>query len=124
MADVYWVRGGVFTDTDFATLADGARPVNLGPFDTYDEAVAVWRGKSMEHVDDAYARFSIERERHEEYWVVGGVYTDTSFKTIASGDGETRIGPFQTLEEARAEWKARAMSSVDDACARYRIDRV
>jgi len=124
MSEQYWVRGGVYTGTDFTTLAPGQKHIDLGPFDTYEEALAVWRGKSMEHIDDAYARFYIQREQHVEYWVVGGIYTDTSFKTIANGGQEVRIGPFASLEDAKIEWKARAMSSVDDACARYRIDSV
>lgn len=124
MAEIYWVKGGIYTGTDFTEPAPGTRETTLGPFDTYEEAKAVWRAKSMEHVDEAYARYFIEREKHEEFWVVGGIYTDTSFKAIAGGGEETRIGPFASYEDAKAEWQARAMATVDDAYARFRIDRV
>jgi len=122
MSERYWVVGGVYTGTDFQTIAGGDAPAELGPFDTYAEAKAVWRAKSMENVDEAYARFDIRKEEHHEFWVVGGVYTDTDFKTIARGE-EERIGPFDTYEEARKVWWQKSSSNVDDAYARYRIDQ-
>jgi hypothetical protein len=57
----------------------------------------------------------------ERYWVVGGEYTDTSFRTIASGKKEERLGPFSTYEDAHKVWAARAWATVDDAHARYQI---
>ena len=59
----------------------------------------------------------------ESYWVVGGEYTDTSFTRIAGDGQEQRIGPFATYEEARKQWAARSMASVDNALVRYRIDK-
>ena len=56
------------------------------------------------------------------FWVVGGEYTDTRFAEIAGGGAETRLGPFATYEEAKAEWGRRAWSSVDDAHQRWRIE--
>ena len=122
MSEQYWIVGGVYTDTSFATLADGQELTRLGPFDVYAEAKAVWRAKSMENVDDAFARFHIEKEAHDEWWVVGGAYTDTDFKTIARGV-EERIGPFMSYEEARKVWWEKSSSNVDDAYVRYRIDQ-
>lgn len=57
----------------------------------------------------------------KQYWVVGGVYTDTTFRTIAGGGAEERVGPFATYDEAAAEWSRLAWATVDDAHARYRI---
>jgi hypothetical protein len=56
------------------------------------------------------------------YWVVGGIYTDTSFTRLQGGGAEERAGPFATHEQAKAEWQRRAWATVDDAHARYRIE--
>ena len=56
------------------------------------------------------------------FWVVGGIYSDTTFERMASGGAEERFGPFATHEDAKAEWQRRAWSSVDDANARFRIE--
>jgi len=56
------------------------------------------------------------------FWVVGGEYTDTRFAEIVGGGKETRLGPFATYENAKAEWARRAWSSVDDAHQRWRIE--
>jgi len=57
------------------------------------------------------------------YWVVGGEYADTSFKRIAGGGKEERMGPFASYAAAKAEWQARSWACVDNAHARYRIVR-
>lgn len=124
MAEKYWVVGGEYTDTSFTVLADGVEPTRLGPFHDYGEAQDVWRAKAMETIDDAYARFEIEMEDAEAFWVVGGVYTDTSFTETVDGAPEERHGPFETHAQAEAEWRAMAMATIDDAYARYRIDRL
>ena len=59
----------------------------------------------------------------ENFWVVGGEYADTSFTKMADGSAEHRAGPFANYDEARREWAARSMASVDNALVRYRIDR-
>jgi len=56
------------------------------------------------------------------YWVVGGIYTDTSFTRMLGGGAEERAGPFASHEQAKAEWQRRAWATVDDAHARYRIE--
>lgn len=118
----YFVVGGVYADTAFKDPAPGETLVRLGPYATYDQAKAVWRGKSMENVDDAFARFHIEREAHHEWWVVGGTYTDTDFNTIAEGQ-EENIGPFSDYEAARKVWWEKSSANIDDAYVRYRIDQ-
>src|SRR3546814_11318167 len=92
MSERYWVVGGEYTDTRFVEIAGGGRERRLGPFDSYAEAKAVWRAKAMETIDDAHARWPIEKEDAREYWVVGGSYTGTDFKEIAGGGEEERNG--------------------------------
>lgn len=58
----------------------------------------------------------------EQYWVVGGEYTDTTFKT-AVGGVEQRIGPFPTVDGARRAWVSLSQKSVDDAHVRFHIER-
>lgn len=120
----FWVVGGTYTDTSFTTLEGGKAETRLGPFDDYDQARAVWRAKAMESVDDAHARFSIETEHPEQFWVIGGHYTNTDFHVLADGGQEHRYGPFKSYEAAQAEWKARSMAAIDDAYARYRIEKL
>lgn len=57
-----------------------------------------------------------------KFWVIGGIYADTSFESMADGRPEERIGPFATHEEAKAEWQRRAWATVDDAHARFRVE--
>jgi hypothetical protein len=56
------------------------------------------------------------------YWVVGGIYADTSFTGMQGGGAEERAGPFATYDQAKAEWQRRAWATVDDAHARFRIE--
>ena len=58
----------------------------------------------------------------KRYWVIGGNYADTEFDRMQDGGSEQKYGPFKTYEEAKAEWQRRAWGSVDNACARYRIE--
>lgn len=53
----YYVVGGEYTDTTFTELV--APPLILGPFDTYETAYLVWRGRALETIDQAYVRFQI-----------------------------------------------------------------
>jgi hypothetical protein len=61
------------------------------------------------------------RERPLRYWVVGGEYTDTTFRTLAPGAREERLGPYDDYRTAFEVWSARARATVDDATIRYRI---
>jgi hypothetical protein len=38
------------------------------------------------------------------FWVVGGEYADTSFRSL-TGANATVAGPFDSEEEARAHWR-------------------
>jgi hypothetical protein len=55
------------------------------------------------------------------YWVIGGEFTDTSFKKLVPGATEDRLGPYGTYREAYQAWQLRARATIDDACVRYRI---
>ena len=120
----FWVVGGEFTDTSFTRLVGDGVYECYGAFDSYAEARAVWRAKAMQTADASLYRFSIEEEDATAYWVVGASYTDTTFKETVGGVPEERRGPFARYDEAFDTWRARAMATVDDAHARYRIERV
>jgi len=120
----YWVIGGEYEDTSFTRIASGGREERLGPYDSLERAKTVWRAKSMASVDNCHVRFHIEKEGGTEFWVVGGSYKDTGFHATADGKPEERIGPFPSLNAARVAWRAKAMATVDDALARYRIESI
>lgn len=120
----YWVVGGEYADTRFEEMAGGGKEQRLGPFASYAEAKAEWQRRAWATVDDANVRWRIEEETAEpRWWIVGGVYADTSFREPAGG-AEQWVGPFATYEEAKAEWARRAWASVDDAHARWRIEKL
>lgn len=56
------------------------------------------------------------------YWVVGGDYQSTNFRELAEGAVEERHGPFESYAAARRKWAERAMATVDNATARFRIE--
>ena len=57
--DKYWVVGGLYTGTDFKTLAEGVELEEYGPFDTHEEAEDVWRAKSWLRVDECSCRYRV-----------------------------------------------------------------
>ncbi len=59
----------------------------------------------------------------QQYWVVGGEYTDTRFHNTVGRD-EKWIGPFDSYDAAMAEWSKHAWQSVDDCHTRYRIESI
>ncbi len=120
----YWVVGGEYETTDFARIAGGKGEERHGPFASLAEARQKWAALSMAHVDNAHARFRIEKDDAREFWVVGGRYADTSVRRIAGGSAEERLGPFKSEREALDVWRAKAWQTVDDALARYHIERV
>jgi hypothetical protein len=126
MAATFWVIGGVYADTKFERLAGGGAEERIGPFATHADAKAEWQRRAWSTVDDAHARYRIEEEDEAQaparFWVVGGVYTDTRF-VEAVGGAEQWHGPFASYEDAKAEWGRRAWATVDDAHARYRIEK-
>lgn len=120
----YWVVGGEYETTDFARIAGGKAEDRHGPFGDFAAARAKWAALSMATVDNAHIRYRIEKEDAREYWVVGGRYADTGFARIAGGGTEERLGPFRSEREALDVWRAKAWQSVDDALARYHIERL
>jgi hypothetical protein len=123
----FWVVGGEYTDTTFKRIVGGGEEERHGPFETYEAAEAEWSRLAWKTVDSAHARYRIvEAEARGaegllKYWVVGGRYSDTSFKTIARGRREEWFGPFDSYDQAESEWSRLAWQTVDDCHARYRI---
>ncbi len=118
----YWVIGGEYEDTSFERIAGGRAKERHGPFATREDAMAFWRTKAMATIDNACVRFHLEKVGGEAFWVVGGRYKDTRFVETRDGAPEERIGPFRSFDEAKAAWRAKAMETVDDALARYRVE--
>ncbi len=121
----YWVVGGEYADTSFTTIVGGGAEQRIGPFPSHDAAKAEWQRLAWATVDNAHVRYRIEEEAGAQtlhYWVVGGTYTDTHFAQAVGG--ERWFGPFDSYEAAKAEWQRLAWASVDDALARYRIERL
>ncbi|HLN23388.1 MAG TPA: DUF4170 domain-containing protein [Patescibacteria group bacterium] len=54
------------------------------------------------------------------FYVIGGEYADTTFKTIAEGKAEERYGPFPE-KEAHDLWRSLTGKTVDNALIRYRV---
>ena len=123
MADIYWVVGGEYTDTEFRDIADDKAEERHGPFDDLAHARAEWAARSMKFVDSAFVKYRIEHSGSHAYWVVGGRYQNTDFLEIESGD-EERLGPFEDYEGAFKEWRTHSMAKIDDAHVRYRIEQV
>ena len=112
---VFWVIGGTYRDTGFDRPVGAER--KIGPFATFEQAEAEWSKLAWRTVDDANSRYRIDRS--EQYWVEGGIFTDTTFET-PEGTLE-RHGPFATFEEARIVWRELAWRHADDCHVRYRI---
>ena len=54
----YWVIGGEYRDTSFRELTD--RPAEaVGPFADYDQALAVWRERSLATRPQPHVRYTI-----------------------------------------------------------------
>jgi cobyrinic acid a,c-diamide synthase len=127
MSSRYWVVGGEYTDTAFRQVVEGTTEERLGPYDTYKAAHDAWQSRAWATVDNAHKRYRIVEEAgaavapHKRYWVVGGDYVDTGFRTLVAGTSEERHGPFETYKAAHDDWQARAWSTVDSATKRYRI---
>ncbi len=55
------------------------------------------------------------------YFVVGGIYKDTSFSKLKEGLSEEKFGPYKTYDEAMKMWEKVSWDKVDDCYARYII---
>lgn len=62
--DQYMVLGGVYKDTTFTEVLGDLE--EYGPFDTFEEARAIWLGKSFQDVDNCHARYTIERVSEDD----------------------------------------------------------
>ncbi len=56
---MFRVEGGEFTDTDFKKLVPETAE-NYGPFETYEEALKVWGGRTWAKVDVCCHRLMIK----------------------------------------------------------------
>ena len=61
----YWVVGGRYRDSRFATPAEPAGERWIGPFDSYEAAKDEWGRLAWQTVDDALTRYRIERRSGE-----------------------------------------------------------
>ena len=57
---------------------------------------------------------------HQEFWVVGGRYEDTSFAALEE-DGRELHGPFPSYDEALQSWVSRSTRTRSYADVRYSI---
>ncbi|MCW5773526.1 MAG: DUF4170 domain-containing protein [Rhodospirillaceae bacterium] len=119
----FWVVGGEYESTDFRRIAGGAEEDRHGPYSSLAAAREKWASLAMATVDNAHVRYRIEKEDAGAYWVIGGHYADASFTHFAPG-AEERLGPFKTEREALDVWRGKAWETVDDALARYHIERL
>lgn len=59
---MYYVIGGVYTETDFKEFKDG-KGEEYGPFETYQEAEDIWRSHSWLNVDTCNSRYRIKERK-------------------------------------------------------------
>lgn len=124
MSEQYWVVGGEYTDTTFSEIAGDEQEQRHGPFEDYAAARQRWASLSWAGVNDAHTRYRIEKAGAAKFWVVGGRYADTRFTETVNGSEEERLGPFESYDDALVAWRGRAWATVDDAHARYRIEKL
>jgi hypothetical protein len=56
----------------------------------------------------------------QRYWVIGGDFSCMDFKTLRSGT-QTILGPFESREDAKSEWKRVSFEHKSSATARFSI---
>ncbi len=56
----------------------------------------------------------------QEFWVVGGHYSDTTFTALSDGGAEA-YGPFPRYEDALRHWTDRSNQNRPVAAVRYSI---
>jgi len=54
----YWVIGGEYRDTSFRELTEPPAEA-VGPFADYDQALTVWRERSLATLPQAHVRYTI-----------------------------------------------------------------
>ena len=123
MADkLFFVLGGEYADTTFTRMQPGQVEERFGPF-TEKEAYDHWRAITGKTVDNALVRYRVrpaDAPNSSGWYVVGGEYSDTDFKTLMAGQKLENFGPF-ARPEAMAVWRAMSTKSVDNALVRYQI---
>lgn len=120
MAKQYYVVGGEYADTRFQTIAGGKQEERFGPF-SEREAHECWRALTGKTVDNAMVRYFIRADEavsDDAWFVVGGEYADTDFRTIAPGRQLEKYGPF-SRKEAMDKWRELTGRTVDSAMTRY-----
>ncbi len=55
------------------------------------------------------------------YFVVGGIYKNTSFNELKDGSLQEKHGPYKTYDEAKKIWEKVSWENVDNCFARYII---
>ena len=55
------------------------------------------------------------------YFVVGGLYKNTSFNEFADHSKKERYGPFESYEDAKKYWEKISWENVDNCNVRYII---
>mgnify|MGYP001307750456 FL=1 len=55
------------------------------------------------------------------YFVVGGIYKNTSFKEFDDDYKKEKYGPFKNYEDAKKLWEKISWENVDNCNARYII---
>jgi len=56
----------------------------------------------------------------EQFWVIGGEYSDLDFRRLIEGTGQTH-GPFESYEAAERIWRECSLANRFEACARFSI---
>lgn len=56
----------------------------------------------------------------QRYWVVGGEYADTNFRTLRN-EQPTVVGPFDSEEEATETWRRLSGETTHRASVRFAI---
>jgi hypothetical protein len=56
----------------------------------------------------------------QRFWVIGGEYDCLSFSNVKNGTPQV-FGPFETHDEARAEWKRKSAEHSSRANVRFGI---
>ncbi|MDB5459016.1 MAG: hypothetical protein JWO72_757 [Caulobacteraceae bacterium] len=56
----------------------------------------------------------------ERFWVIGGDYTDTEFRSLRSAQ-PTVAGPFESRDDAQQTWKALSSEHSSLATTRFSI---
>jgi hypothetical protein len=120
MGKSYYVVGGEYADTSFTVIATGHNEERFGPFDEH-EAHICWRALTGKSVDNAMVRYFIratDDTAAEQWYVMGGEYSDTTFQEVPEGRSLEIHGPF-ARKEALEKWRELTGKSVDSCLTRY-----